>query len=120
SDQRLVSPEPRTHCPDFEIPMGTTSYLLVSMAANTPAAVTQLTACSLDRPPNSTATRGFGPDGWASGARACGDFALTASADKDSSDTFSYRLRTSVHGPATAAQVHQRKVCLPAPPRQLR
>src|SRR5438034_3417513 len=49
SDHWLMSADGITHWPDLAIPMGTTSYLLLSMTPMTPAAVTQLTACSLDR-----------------------------------------------------------------------
>ena len=58
SDHSWVSPEASTHWPVLAIPIGMTSYFVWSMAPRTPAAVTQLTACSLERPPNSTATRG--------------------------------------------------------------
>src|SRR6476469_6283096 len=58
-DHCAVSAGARTHCPVLAIPIGMTSYLSLLMAPSTPAAVTQLTACSLERPPNNTATRGF-------------------------------------------------------------
>jgi hypothetical protein len=41
------------------IPIGTTSYADRSITDNTLAAVEQDTACSLERPPNTTAMRGF-------------------------------------------------------------
>jgi hypothetical protein len=37
------------------MPIGTTSYFVGSMACSTLPAVTQEMACSLDRPPNTTA-----------------------------------------------------------------
>mgnify|MGYP006194540295 CR=1 FL=1 len=60
-DVRAGRCENRTsdHWPFFAMPTGTTSYLSRSIASSTPAAVTQLTACSLERPPNSTRTRGL-------------------------------------------------------------
>ena len=41
------------------MPTGTTSYASRSMACSTLPAVTQEMACSLERPPKTTATRGF-------------------------------------------------------------
>jgi hypothetical protein len=41
------------------MPIGTTSYADRSITDNTLAAVEQDTACSLERPPKTTATRGF-------------------------------------------------------------
>jgi hypothetical protein len=41
------------------MPTGTTSYAVRSIAARTLPAVTQLIACSLERPPKTTATRGL-------------------------------------------------------------
>ena len=43
------------------IPTGTTSYRCGSIAARTLPAVTQEIACSLDRPPKTTAMRGLRP-----------------------------------------------------------
>ena len=56
-DSRSGSPLSRTQWPLVLMPIGTTSYLSRSMACSTLAAVTQEMACSLDRPPNTTATR---------------------------------------------------------------
>ena len=41
------------------MPIGTTSYASRSIAASTLPAVTHEIACSLDRPPKTTATRGL-------------------------------------------------------------
>ena len=51
------SPDSSTQRPSVAMPIGTTSYLLRSMACSTLPAVTHEMACSLDRPPNTTATR---------------------------------------------------------------
>jgi hypothetical protein len=59
SDSRSGSPASSTHRPSVLIPTGTTSYLSRSITLSTPAAVTHEIACSLDRPPNTTATLGF-------------------------------------------------------------
>lgn len=48
-----------THLPLTDMPIGTTSYLSLSIAAKTLAAVEQETACSAERPPKTTATRGL-------------------------------------------------------------
>src|SRR4029077_15688836 len=45
--------------PSLVIPMGTTSYLLLSMALTTDAAESSDTSCSPLRPPNRTPTRNF-------------------------------------------------------------
>lgn len=45
-----------THCPWRVIPIGTSLYLSGSAALMTWAAVTQLTSCSADCPPNKTTT----------------------------------------------------------------
>ncbi len=97
-DHWAVSAAASTHCPDLAMPMGMTSYLSLLMAPSTPAAVTQLTACSLDRPPKSTATRGL-----ARGAE--------FSAARFWSDIVSNRLQVSGPGTAAGAPVGQRKVC---------
>ena len=66
--RRSASPDSSTHRPSRAMPIGTTSYLSWSRAARTLPAVTQEIACSLDRPPKSTATRGLprgpGSSGW--------------------------------------------------------
>ena len=48
-----------THRPSGAIPTGTTSYFSRSIAASTLPAVTHEMACSLERPPKTTATRGL-------------------------------------------------------------
>ncbi len=54
------SPDSSTQRPSVAMPIGTTSYFVRSMACSTLPAVTQEMACSLDRPPNTTATRFLG------------------------------------------------------------
>ena len=62
---RSVSPDSSTQRPSVAMPIGTTSYLSRSMACSTLPAVTQEIACSLDRPPKTTATRlAAGLVGW--------------------------------------------------------
>src|SRR6266545_2279494 len=58
-DSRSGSPLSSTQWPLVLMPTGTTSYLSRSIACSTLAAVTQEMACSLDRPPNTTATQGL-------------------------------------------------------------
>src|SRR5690606_30502189 len=53
------SPAASTHRPSWAIPMGITSYLLVSIASSTLPAPIRDTACSELRPPKTTATRGL-------------------------------------------------------------
>ena len=53
------SPTKGTKTPSRVIPTGTTSYFEESMALKTPAAVATDIECSLDLPPNKTATRSF-------------------------------------------------------------
>ena len=45
------------HAPSWVMPIGTTSYLVRSIAPSTPPAVAQLIECSLERPPKRSATR---------------------------------------------------------------
>src|SRR6478752_8419786 len=104
-DHSAVSAGARTHWPVLAIPMGMTSYLSLLMAPRTPAAVTQLTACSLERPPKSTATRGF----------LVGAVWPVVGL---SWDMVSNRLQVSIPGTAEPAPVGQRTACLPAPPRR--
>ena len=54
-----MSPDSSTQRPSVAIPIGTTSYAVRSIASSTLPAVTQLIACSLDRPPKTIATRGL-------------------------------------------------------------
>ena len=56
---RSGSPDSSTQRPSVAMPIGTTSYASRSIAASTLPAVTQEIACSLDRPPKTTATRGL-------------------------------------------------------------
>ena len=56
---RSGSPDSSTQRPSVAMPTGTTSYFSLSMACSTLPAVTQEMACSLERPPNTTATRGL-------------------------------------------------------------
>ncbi len=58
SKRMLAQSSTMRQTPDFVIPIGRTRYASSSMALITPAAVTQLTECSLDRPPKRTATKG--------------------------------------------------------------
>src|SRR5882757_3734923 len=58
-DSRSGSPLSSTQWPLVVIPTGTTSYLSRSITCSTFAAVTQEMACSLDRPPKTTAIRGL-------------------------------------------------------------
>ncbi len=57
SASRAGSPEVSTHRPSRAMPIGTTSYLSLSMAPSTSPALAHDTACSALRPPNTTATR---------------------------------------------------------------
>ena len=56
---REASSASSTQRPSVAMPTGTTSYFSRSIAASTLPAVTQEIPCSLDRPPKTTATRGF-------------------------------------------------------------
>src|SRR3954466_16034455 len=56
---REESSDSSTHRPSWVMPIGTTSYLWESMAWRTLPAVTHEMACSSERPPNTTAIRGF-------------------------------------------------------------
>ena len=56
---RSGSPDSRTQRPSVAMPTGTTSYRSRSIALSTLPAVTQEIACSLERPPKTTATRGL-------------------------------------------------------------
>ena len=58
SKRMLAQSSTTRHTPVFVMPIGRTSKASESMAPITPAAVTQLTECSLERPPKRTATRG--------------------------------------------------------------
>lgn len=58
SKRMLAQSSTTRHTPVFVMPIGSTSKASASMAPITPAAVTQLTECSLERPPKRTATRG--------------------------------------------------------------
>src|SRR5438034_10861836 len=60
SASRAGSPEVSTHRPSVAMPMGSTSYRSVSMADRIRPALAQDTACSVLRPPNTTATRILG------------------------------------------------------------
>ncbi len=55
---RSGSPDSRTQRPSCVMPTGTTSYRSGSIAFRTLPAVTHEMACSLERPPKTTATRG--------------------------------------------------------------
>ena len=57
SASRAGSPEVSTQRPSVAMPMGSTSYRSGSMADKIRPALAQDTACSLLRPPNTTATR---------------------------------------------------------------
>jgi len=59
SASRATSPEVSTHRPSVAMPIGSTSYRSRSMAESTRPALAQDTACSVLRPPNTTATRTF-------------------------------------------------------------
>src|SRR4051794_20689661 len=56
---RAGSSDSSTHRPSWVIPTGTTSYRSGSMACRTLPAVTHEIACSLERPPKTTAIRGL-------------------------------------------------------------
>ncbi len=56
---RSGSPDSSTQRPSVAMPTGTTSYASRSMACSTLPAVTHEIACSLERPPKTTATRGL-------------------------------------------------------------
>ncbi len=57
SASRAGSPEVSTHRPSVAMPIGSTSYRSGSMAERISPALAHDTACSVLRPPNTTATR---------------------------------------------------------------